>query len=180
MGTRHPGFLAVGHLARAHGIRGELIVQPLTDHPEGSFAPGVVLFLGAARGTEPDPELPPLTVEGVREFKEGLIVAFREVGTRSEAEALRGRYLVRPFEELEPPGEGEVWRHELQGLEVFTREGVRLGVVRDLVEVAACDLLEVSGEGREHLIPFRKEFVVEVDVAGGRVVVDPPDGLLDL
>ncbi|NJD17983.1 MAG: ribosome maturation factor RimM [Gemmatimonadetes bacterium] len=180
MARAAPDFLAVGHLTRAHGILGEFFVASLTDHPESSFAPGVVLRLGDALGLAPDPDLPPLCVESARAFKGGLIVAFQGVETRSEAEALRGRYLLRPVAELEPPAEGEYWQHELEGLEVFTVQGRRLGTVRALYELAPSDLLEVAGEGKQYLIPFREEIVVEVDVEGGRMVIDPPDGLLDL
>ena len=180
MGRADPGFLAVGHLARAHGLEGEFFVALLTDHPEGTFAPGVVLFPGDASGLVPDPGLPPLTVVSARPFKAGYLVEFAGVESRPEAEALRGRYLLRPAAELEPPAEGEFYHHDLIGLDVVTKQGLRLGVVRELYELAPADLLEVKGEEREYMIPFRKEIVVEVDLDGGRIVVDPPEGLLDL
>jgi len=180
VGRADPGFLAVGHLTRAHGIQGELFVASLTDHPEGTFAPGVVLRLGDASGMEPDPDLPPLRVAGARPFKDGWLVEFGGVESRSEAEALRGRYLLRAVSELEPPGEGECYQHDLVGLEVVTADGRRVGVVREIYELAPADLLEVEGEGREYLIPFREEIVVCVDLEAGRLVVDPPEGLLDL
>lgn len=180
MGRSDPGFLSVGHLTRAHGIHGELVVTSLTDHPEGTFAPGVVLRLGDSSGLEPDPDLPPLRVASARPFKGGFIVEFTGVESRSEAEALRGRYLLRRTSELEPPAEGEYWQHELVGLEVVTVQGRRLGTVRVLYDLAPADLLEVAGEEREYLIPFREGIVVEVDVERGRMVVDPPEGLLDL
>jgi len=180
VGRVDPGFLAVGHLTRAHGIDGELYVASLTDHPEGTFAPGVVLRLGDASGREPDPDLPPLRVASARPFKDGWLVEFGGVESRSEAEALRGRYLLRATSELEPPGEGEWYQHDLLGLEVVTADGRRLGVVRELYELAPADLLEIEGDGREYLIPFREEIVVSVDLDAGRLVVDPPEGLLDL
>ena len=180
MGPTDPAFLAVGHLTRVHGLLGEFFVTSLTDHPEGAFAPGVVLRLGDPSGTAPDQDLPPLRVEEARPFKGGLLVAFGGVASRSEAERIRGRYLLQATEQLEPPAPGEFWHHQLIGLEVVTVEGRRVGVVRELLEVAACDLLDVVDGDVEHLIPFRKEFVVQVDVEGGRVVVDPPAGLLDL
>jgi 16S rRNA processing protein RimM len=180
VGRSDPGFLAVGHLARAHGILGELFVSSLTDHPEGTFAPGVVLRLGDASGLEPDPDLPPLRVASSRPYREGFIVAFGGVESRSEAEALRGRYLLRPVSELEAPAPGEYWQHELVGLEVVTVEGRRLGTVRVLYELSPADLLEVSDGEKEYLIPFREGIVVEVDVARGRIVIAPPEGLLEL
>lgn len=180
MGRADPGHLAVGHVVRAHGILGELFVSTLTDHPEGTFAPGVVLRQGDASGLEPDPDLPPLRITEVRPFKDGFLVSFGGVETRSQAETFRGRYLLRPTAELERPGPGEFWHHQLVGLEVVTSQGVRIGVVRELMEVAASVLLAVQDGEREHLIPFRREFIVQVDLDGGRVVVDPPEGLLEL
>ena len=180
MGRADPGFLAVGHLTRAHGLLGEFFVASLTDHPEGSFAPGVVVLPGDATGLVPDLDLPPLRVVSARPFKGGFLVEFGGVESRSEAEALRGRYLLRETSDLEAPAEGEYWHHQLVGLEVFTLQGLRLGVVRMIYELAPSDLLEVAGEGKEYLIPFREEIVVEVDVEGGRMVIDPPEGLLEL
>jgi 16S rRNA processing protein RimM len=180
MGRGDPGFLVVGHLSRAHGIRGELYVQPLTDHPEGTFAPGAVLRQGDAQARAPDPSLPPLHVVASRPFRDGYLVTFDGVGSRSQAETLRGRYLVRAVEEVEPPGEDEVFYHELLGSEVRTVDGVELGRVVEVYELFPADLLEVRGEGRTYMIPFRKEIVVEVDREGRRLVVDPPDGLLEL
>ncbi len=180
MGRVDPGFLVVGHLAKAHGIYGELYVWPLTDHPEGTFTPGVVLRLGDAEGREPDPDLPPLRVASARPFRDGWLVAFGGVESRSDAEVLRGRYLMRPMDEVEPLEEGEVFYHQLLGSHVYTVDGTFLGSVAEVYELAPADLLEVRGEGHTYMIPFRAEVVVEVDPERGRIVVDPPDGLLDL
>jgi 16S rRNA processing protein RimM len=180
MGRRDPGFLAVGFLSKAHGLKGEIVVETLTDHPEGTFVPGVVVRLADSSGRVPDADLPPLRIQAARPFKQGYIVAFGGVESRNEAEALRGRYLLRDVSELEPPSEGEFFYHQLLGLEVFTRDGTALGRIREVYELSPVDILEVRGEGRETMIPFRDEIVVEVDLENGRMVVDPPEGLLDL
>ncbi len=181
MGRDDPGFLVVGHVARVHGIKGEVFVHTLTDHPDASFASGVVLRLGDASGREPDADLPPVEVASTRPFKHGLLVSFVGFQGRGEAErVLSGRYLLREIEAIEPLGEGEVFYHQLLGCRVETVTGARLGEVREVYELAPSDLLEVRGEERTYLIPFRSEVVVSVDVEGGRLVVDPPEGLLDL
>jgi len=87
---------------------------------------------------------------------------------------------MRAVDEVAPLEEGEVFYHQLLGSDVYTVDGTRLGRVAEVYELAPSDLLEVRGEGRTYMIPFRAEIVVEVDPEGGRVVVDPPDGLLDL
>lgn len=180
MGPLDPGFLVVGHINKAHGIYGEVFVWPLTDHPEGTFAPGVVLRLAQGDAREPDPDAPPLRVASSRPYKGGVLVTFGGIESRNDADALRGSYLVRAIAEVEPLEEGEVFYHQLLGIEVFTVEGTRLGTVREVYELSPSDLLEVRGEGREYMIPFRQEVVVELDVAARRLVVDPPEGLLDL
>ncbi|MGD8320590.1 MAG: ribosome maturation factor RimM [Gemmatimonadota bacterium] len=180
MGLEDPGFLAVGLLARPHGIKGELIVSPLTDHPESTFAPGVVLRIGDPELGEPDPARPPLRVLRARPVRAGLIVAFDGIESRSEAEMLRGCHLLRETAALEPLEEGEVYHHQLLGLEVHTVSGERLGRVTAVYDLVPVELLEVRDGPRETMIPFRKEIIVELDVDGGRIVVDPPDGLLDL
>jgi 16S rRNA processing protein RimM len=180
MGRTDPGFLVVGYLSRAHGIHGELFVWPLTDHPEGTFAPGVVLLLGDGEARAPDPSLPPLRVISSRPFRDGHLVFFGGIESRSEAEVLRGRYLLRGMEEVEPLAEGELFYHQLLGSEVRTVDGVVLGQVVEVYELTPSDLLEVRGDGKTYMIPFRKEIVVELDREGRRLVVDPPDGLLEL
>jgi 16S rRNA processing protein RimM len=179
-GTAAPDHLVVGFVSKPHGIRGEVYVQPLTDHPEGIFAPGVVLFPGAEDGRSPDVDAPPLRVEAARPMKRGLLVRFGGMRTRNDAEELRGTYLLSPVEDLAPLGEGEVFYHDLLGLEVETVGGGRVGTVREVFEQSPSDLLEVRTPRGTLLIPFVRAVVVEVDLDGGRLVVDPPDGLLEL
>lgn len=180
MGRKDPRFLAVGHLNKPHGTKGELFVWPLTDHPESVYAPGVVLFTSDADDGEPDPDAPPLRIASVREFRNGYLVAFEGVHDRNGAELLRGRYLLREIDELPPLEEGEVFYHQLLGIEVVTTEGKSLGRVREVYELRPADLLEVRGPHGTLMIPFLRHIVVEIDPAAGRMVIDPPEGLLDL
>jgi 16S rRNA processing protein RimM len=180
VGPTDPGFLVVGHLTKPHGIYGEILVKPLTDHPEGTFAPGVVLFLADTSGQNPDPALPPLTVAAARHVRTGVITEFKGIDSRNEAEALRGRYLLRDIAQVAPLEEGEVFLHQLVGMEVVTVDGTSLGTVREVYDLAPAELLEVRGGDRETMIPFRKEIVRDVDPEARRIVVDPPEGLLDL
>ena len=181
MGRPDPSYLVVGHLNRPHGTRGELFVWPLTDHPESTFAPGVIVYLGSGEGGEPDPDLPPLRVDAVRPFRRGFLVSFGGVDDRTGAERMQGHYLLRPMEELEPPGEDELFYHELLGLRVVTTDGEPVGVVREVFELRPADLLEVTLEdGRALMIPFIREILVEADLDEGVLVIDPPEGLLEL
>ena len=180
MGRTDPDFLVVGHVVKPHGIRGELLVSSLTDHPDVTFSPGVVVVLGDAdRGTCSGDE-PTLSITEARPHKGGYLVSFVDIETRTDAEALQGRYLLRAVEELEPLGEGEIFYHQLLGMAVETTDGARLGEVVEVYELAPSDLLAVRGARGEYTIPFRDGIVVEVDTERRRLVVDPPEGLLDL
>jgi 16S rRNA processing protein RimM len=180
MARRDPSHLVVGHLSKPHGIRGELYVQPLTDHPESTFAPGVVLSLGEPDSDEPSDDLPPLRVEAARPFRKGLLVRFGGVDDRNQAELLSGRYLLRRVQDVEPLAEGEVFHHQLLGMTVWTVDGVEVGTVGQIYELEPAELLEVHGSRGSVMIPFRPEIVREVDVEEARLVIDPPEGLLDL
>lgn len=180
MGRGDPHYLVVGHLNKPHGTKGEFFVWPLTDHPESVYAPGVVLLLGEEDENEPNPDLPPLRIESVRPFKRGVLVCFGGVDSRSQADLLRGRYLFRAADALEPLAEGEVFYHQLLGLAVSTVDGVEVGKVTEVFELASADMLEVQGENGVVMIPFLDHIVVDIDVEGRRMVIDPPDGLLDL
>lgn len=170
----------VGHVTRPHGTKGEVWVRLLTDHPESAFATGVVLLPAGADGEAPDPDLPGLRVMGTRPFRKGLLVRFGGVEDRSTAELLRNRRLLRPLEEVEPPAEDQLFHHELLGMTVETKEGEVLGEVAEVYELRPADLLELRGPRGSLLIPFTRQILVSVDRDGRRLVVDPPEGLLDL
>ncbi len=181
MGSQAPPFLVVGHLNKPHGTKGELFVWPLTDHPGSAFAPGVVLRVGDASGEAPDDFFPALEIETVRPYRRGYLVKFVGMADRDGAERLRDRYLLRPFEEVESLAEGEVFYHQLLGMLVETPDGTPVGRVVEVYEIRPADMLAVEAEdGRSRLIPFTKQVVRAVDVDSGRIVIDPPEGLLDL
>ena len=177
---QQPEFLVVGHLNKAHGTKGELFVWPLTDHPGSHFAPGVALLPALEDARSPSADHPPLEVDTVRPYRKGFLVRFKGWEDRTAAEKLRGLYLLRPFDEIDELEEGEVFYHELLGAQVLTVDGTLVGSVREVYSLKPAELLEVVGPEGSKLIPFSKEVVVQVDREGGRVVIDPPPGLLDL
>ncbi|WDZ88049.1 ribosome maturation factor RimM [Micromonospora cathayae] len=184
-------MLVVGRVGKPHGIRGEVTVEVRTDEPEARFAPGMVLRTepGATPPANPAPgpgvpfRVPErLVVEEARWHQGRMLVAFEGVLDRDVAEALRGTLLVVDSAEVDAPDDPEEFHdHQLVGLTVVTPAGERLGEVSRIDHAPASDLLVVRRpEGRTALIPFVRAIVPEVDLAGGRVVVDPPGGLLDL
>jgi 16S rRNA processing protein RimM len=181
--------LVVGRIGKPHGVRGEVTVEVRTDEPEARFAPGSVLRTepGAVPPPEDGPGVPfrvptELTIEESRFHQGRILVAFAGIPDRNTAEALRGTLLVVDSADVEPPEDPEEFHdHQLVGLAVVTPAGERLGEVARIDHAASSDLLVLRRpEGRTALIPFVREIVPEVDLAGGRVIVDPPAGLLDL
>ncbi|MER7456162.1 ribosome maturation factor RimM [Micromonospora sp. NPDC126480] len=179
-------MLIVGRIGKPHGIRGEVTVEVRTDEPEARFAPGSVLRTdpGANAPAEPGAYQVPaeLTVESARWHQSRLLVAFEGVLDRDVAEALRGTLLGVDSAGVTPPEDPEEFHdHQLVGLAAVTPAGERLGEVARIDHAPASDLLVLRRPGgRDALIPFVKAIVPEVDLAGGRVVIDPPGGLLDL
>lgn len=178
-GRAEPEFLVVGQVTKPHGTKGEVFVWPLTEDPQELFAEGEELILGDAEGGV-DEASTMLRVESVREFKRGLLVKWEGYGDRTAVTPLGGRYLLVPTGRLAPLEEGEVYYHQLLGLEVVTVEGEVVGRVREVYETEPAHLLEVKGPEKVHLIPFVKRIVQRVDLDAGRLVIKPPPGLLEI
>ena len=169
------GYLIVGAIGRAHGIRGECWVRPLTDRPDAVYAAGRRLWVGTPEGA-PAEAWGPVTVRRVRPFKGGFIVRFHEIRDRTVAESLRGHTLLIAREEAAPLEPGEVFVDELIGLEVRTVAGAHVGTVTDVYEVAATYLLGVRGPEGEQLVPMQRGFVKAVDLEHRILTLDPPPG----
>ncbi|MFM9033791.1 MAG: ribosome maturation factor RimM [Mycobacterium sp.] len=170
--------LVVGRIAKAHGITGEVVVDVRTDDPESRFAPGSRLVLKASRGgTVGD-----AVVESARPHGARLLVRLRGVSDRDGAEALRGSLFVVDTADL-PPIEDpdEFYDHQLEGLTVRTVDGQEVGSVAEVLHTAGGELISVRTEsGAEVLIPFVGAIVASVSLADSVMLIDPPEGLLEL
>ncbi|RBM05020.1 ribosome maturation factor RimM [Streptomyces sp. PT12] len=166
--------LVVARIGRAHGIKGEVSVELRTDEPETRLAPGAVLATDPAA-------VGPLTIESGRVHSGRLLLRFAGVGDRTAAEALRNTLLIAEVDPEELPDDPEeFYDHQLIGLDAVTGDGAAVGTVTEVAHLPGQDLLVVERpDGEEALIPFVGEIVPEVDLAGGRLVVTPPPGLLD-
>jgi 16S rRNA processing protein RimM len=165
--------LVVGRIGRPHGIRGEVTVEVRTDDPDARFAPGTVL------ATEPE-QTGPLTIERARWHSGRLLLQFAGVEDRDEAEELRGTWLVVDYADVPPSDDPDEFHdQELLGLDVVTVGGAEIGTVTE-VRHGGQDLLVIDRPGGgEALVPFVAALVPEVDVAAGRLVIDPPPGLIE-
>jgi 16S rRNA processing protein RimM len=170
-------FVIVGRIRKAHGLRGELIVESLTDTPDAVFAPGRRVFAGTPAG-DIDPKRLELRISGVRVQGEGLRIAFEDIADRSAAERWRDRYLLVPEDEVEPLGEGQVYLHELREMRVELMSGEVVGTVTGLFELPQGVVLEVQRDSDSVIVPYESA-VVSVDRETRVVRIDPPAGLLD-
>lgn len=164
--------LNVAVIGPAHALRGAVRLDVRTDAPEERLVPGTVFE------TDP-PEHGPLTLVDVRRSGTAVLASFAGIDDRSAAEALRGTALIVDSEDL--PAEDDAWYpHELVGLGVVDHDGAGLGTVAAVEHLPAHDVLVVTdAHDRRVWVPFVSAIVTHVDVAGGTVRIEPPDGLFD-
>lgn len=167
-----PDTLVVGRLGRPHGLRGELAVTVRTDAPDERFALGTEFTVAAGRR---------LTVAGSRWHSGTLLLRFEGVSDRDAAAELTGTTLTVDVATLAPLDDPDEFHdHELVGLRAELADGSVVGEVHEVVHGPGGDLLVISREARaDALVPFVHQIVPTVDVAGGRVVLTPPEGLLE-
>lgn len=169
----------VGRVRRAHGIRGELVVESMTDAPDAIFAPGRRVFAGTSDGDVAKGQ-PELRILRSSPFKGGWIIAFEGIDDRTNAEKWRDRTLLLPEDEVEPPAEGEVFIHDLVGMSVVGPTGDTVGEVIEVFELPQGLVFEVRREARKPVIlPFDGQTVVSVDAERRVIHIDPIEGLLD-
>src|SRR6185436_4098235 len=138
----------VGRVRKAHGVRGDLVVEPLTDEPDAVFAPGRRVFAGTASGDRARDGLE-LHIATASPFKGGFIVHFTEIDDRNVADTWRDRLLLAPADELTPLGEHEIYIHELVGMRVELESGEPVGSVIETYELPQGLTLDVSREAQE-------------------------------
>jgi 16S rRNA processing protein RimM len=163
--------ILVGIVAKAHGLRGEVVVDPTTDTP-GRFDPGRVLAAGLPSGVSRT-----LKVATSRPFQDRWLVRFEGVESRTDAEALHAAELTIRRDQVAPLPQGHFYRFELVGLTARTPEGMTLGRVEEVFGTGSNDVLIVRGEHGEILIPLLDTVLRSVDTAGGTIILSPPAGL---
>lgn len=169
-------LVLVGFVARAHGNRGEIIVNPESDFPEERFQPGRQLFVKARDG-----RISTMTIETVRFQKGRPVLGLAGVDTMNGAEALAGAELKVPESEITALPERAFYRHDLVGCDVTTRDGRAVGRVTKVEgSLERSRLVVRRPAGGEVLIPLIDEICVSVDPIGRRILIDPPEGLLEL
>jgi len=168
-------LVAIGEIGRPHGVRGEVRVTPLTDHPERFARLRECLLWDEAR----DRRLP-CRIRTARAQGDALVVALAGYDSPEAVRALTGWLLAVPESEVLPAPEGHFYPWQLVGCRVLTEDGCEIGSVLRIEGSDAQDLWVVGAAGREHLVPAVADIVREVDLDGRRIVIRPPEGLLEL
>ena len=166
--------VTVGRIGRPHGIRGDVVVGVRTDEPELRFAKGSRL--------DTDPVgIGPLVVAATKWHSGELLVRFEGIADRDAAAELRGSWLLVDAALIAPPADPDEFNDtDLIGLTVRTVGGTEVGTVDDVLH-SGQDVLVIKAPGRgDVMVPFVLPLVPEVDVKAGFLVIDPPEGLLDL
>lgn len=177
MGSRLRGNdekrVCMGVVGAPHGVRGAVRIKSFTDIPEA------IANYGPLEDESGERRLALRVVGGAK--GEGMVIAtLSGVTDRDRAEALRGLRLYAPRAALPVPDEDEFYHTDLVGLAAQHEDGTVLGTVVAVHDFGAGDVIEIArDEGQPVLVPFTRAAVPVVDIAGGRVVVDPPDGLFD-
>jgi 16S rRNA processing protein RimM len=168
-----PDWVLIGRVVGVRGLRGELVVEVLSD-VAGRFDPGARCTVVKRDGTRREAE-----IAGASEHPRGAIVRLRGVEDRDAALAVRGATLEIPRPPAAERAAGTVFEYELVGCRCADRAAGELGVLEDVVENGGGQLLRIVGERGELLVPFVESFVERIDVAGRRVELKLPAGLVE-
>lgn len=161
------GFVVIGKFRRPHGVRGDILMEVMTSFPE-RIMPGKHVFAGK--------NYQKLTITGVRTHHVGLIVQLEGYESPENSGELRNQMVYVPIGELPELPEGEMYIHDLIGMDVITLEGLLLGQLSEIMETGANDVLIIHDEdGNETLLPDIESVVLEVDLEGKQIIVQPPE-----
>lgn len=167
-----PALVRVGRIVRPHGVRGEVRVMPDTDFPQRLAALQEILLVKADRSAV-------VQVETVRPGGAHVLMKLSGIDSVEQAEAWRGAEVAVPRAQAAPLGAGQHYVFEVLGLRAETEDGRVLGTVTEILRTGSNDVYVIRDRAREVLVPAISTVVLQIDVAGGRVVIRPLDGMLD-
>jgi 16S rRNA processing protein RimM len=172
--------VVIARIVRPHGLKGEVVVESLSDFPDRFDGLRSVVLLAPEGGADPATARD-VRVTGVKQHRQGAILALAGVTTPEGAEALRGTLVGVLRGEEVPLGPGEYYDFQLVGLAVVTTGGEPLGTLREVLHYPANDVYEVWDEerGREVLLPAAGNMIREVDLERGVMIVELLDGLIE-
>ena len=165
--TSGPEFICIGKIHRAHGIRGDVVLNPMTDFPE-RIRRGKSVYVGENHT--------PLTVARVRQKPPFLLVGFKEIEDETKASEFRNTYVYVKTSDLPELPEGEYYFHQLIGLNVVNKEDKPVGILADILETGANDVYVVrKNDGSEELVPDVPQYILQIDIQNHCIKIDFPE-----
>lgn len=165
-------FLAIGNVIRPHGVRGELLLETLTDFPE-HLAEVETVYLGQADADTPQPH----PLRRARLHQRDLLIQLADCLDRDAADAYRGQTVFIRTEQAAPLPSGRYYHHQIIGLTVVTDEGERLGDIAEILETGANDVYVVAGPAGEILLPALQSVIQHIDLDAKKMTVHLLEGL---
>jgi 16S rRNA processing protein RimM len=165
-------LIAIARIARPRGVRGELVAEVLTDFPERFEG------LKDATAVLPDGSRRELKIENAWFQNDRIVMKFDGVDSIEAGDELRDADICVPESDAVKLDEGEFFDWQLEGCTAVTVDGATLGTVKELLRTGGTEVLVIEGE-REYLVPFAESICTEVDIENKRIVIDPPEGLLE-
>lgn len=173
MMSAKPELYAVGRIVKAHGVKGEIVVQAMTNSLQ-RFVKLKRAFIGRV-----SKDVRPVRIENASVGGRGVRVKLAEINDRTTAEGLRGEIIFVDKEERIRIPKGTFFIHDIIGLRVVDEEGNSIGVVKDVLQLPAHDVYVIDSKGREVMVPAVKEFIKQIDIGAGTMKVKLIDGLVD-
>lgn len=174
MKARLPDFVAIGRIDKAHGVKGDVRVKPITDYPPRFKNLNRVIV-------EPlSGEMEELEISSVSVRENIVYLHFKGINSREQAQIFRGALINIKREEVLPLKEGEFYHFEIVGFVVKTVSGQILGNVHEVLDMPANAVLVVKNDVREHLIPVIRDVIKKIDKENGEIIVEPIEGLLEI
>jgi 16S rRNA processing protein RimM len=167
------GRVTIGKVSRARGVKGEMVVVPLTDDPRRF---GELRKVMISKGEN----IKDFWVEEARQFKGRVLLKLKGVENPEQVKELVGGYIEIEKDQMVKLSPGRYFIFDLIGLEVITTGGARIGKLKEVLSLPTNDLYLVEGEGKEHHIPALKEVVKKIDLEKKEMIIEPIEGLLDL
>ncbi len=166
-------LVTIAKIVRTRGLRGEVVADLLTDFPERFEG------LENVAAVLPNGERRELIIEKFFFQKDRVVLKFRDFDSIEQAETLRNTVICVEESDAVELEDDEFFDWELEGCQVETVEGVKLGPVREILRTGGTEVLLIDGADKELMVPFAESICIEVDIENKRIVVDPPEGLLE-
>ncbi len=166
-------YVVIGKIVKAHGLKGEVKVKPLTDNPK-RFKRLSSVIIERNRGELEELEISRAVVQAHEVY-----LSFKDIRNREKAQNLRGAFICIKREDILPLEKGRFYHFEVIGFEVITVSGKSLGFVEEFMDLPANDVLVCRKNEKEFLIPVIKDVIVDIDKEAGKVIIQPMEGLFD-